>query len=115
MHIGVLSSENRTESEMVEMEVISGIHEGTEFVAVGVSAGELSLQQRLPMCIVAVAPAVYPGVNVKSLVPISGVQSAATGVHIHVSRVKVRPGMRVCAKASHRNVLGDPVVNANGH
>jgi hypothetical protein len=35
MHIGVLSSENRTETEMAEMEVISGINEGTEFVAAG--------------------------------------------------------------------------------
>ena len=35
VHICVLSCENWTETEIPEMEVISSIHEGTDFVAAG--------------------------------------------------------------------------------
>ena len=73
VHISVLSGENWTDTEIPEVEVISGVHEGTEFVAAGASACEASLQQRLPARVIAIMTAVHAPVYIESLIPVGGV------------------------------------------
>ena len=60
VHISVLSGENWTETEIAKVEVISGIHKGTEFVAAGAPVCKLALQQRLPARVVALEPPYMP-------------------------------------------------------
>ena len=98
MHIGVLSGKNRTETEIPEMEIVSCIYEGTELVAAGVSACESSTQQCLPARVIAIVAAVYAPVDVKSLIPIGGIQAAAAGIDVHVSQTQARPRMSIGTK-----------------
>src|SRR6266446_7538576 len=101
MHIGVLSGKNWTETEISEVEVISSVYEGAEFIAAGVSACKASPQQRLPARIVAIVAAVYASINIEALIPVGGIRPPAACVHIDIPWVQARPRMSIGAEYPH--------------
>src|SRR2546429_575519 len=110
----VLSGENRTETEIPEMEVISCVHERTDFVAAGAAVRQ-RVGQLIAAGIIAVVTCVDASINVKTLIPVGGVQTAPTGIYVNGSGIQARPGMSIGAKDPERQVIGDPVVNSDAH
>lgn len=87
------AEKNWPETEIPEAEVITRVRERTELVALGAAVGEVPLQQRLPAGIIAVVAAVDFGIDVKPLIPVSGVRSPAACIHIDITGLQGRPGI----------------------
>src|SRR5260221_930481 len=62
MYVCVLSRENWSDTEVPKVEVISSVHEGTKFVALGVPVCQAPLQQRLPAGIEAIVAPLYTSI-----------------------------------------------------
>jgi hypothetical protein len=110
----VLSGENWTETKIPEMEVISYVHEGTDFVTAGAAVRQ-RVGQLIAAGIIAVVTCVDSAINVKTLIPVGGVQTAPARIYVNGSRIQACPGMSIGAKDPQRHVIGDPVVNTDAH
>src|SRR5258707_12105476 len=113
MHVCVLSRENWPDTEVPKVEVISSVHEGTKFVALGASVCQAPLQQRLPAGIVAIVAAVYTSINIEALIPVGRVRPPAACVHIDIPWVQPPPGMSIGAKEPDGEAMWDPVIKPN--
>jgi hypothetical protein len=113
MYVGVLNGTNWSNREISEMKVVPSFKEGAELVALGASVCEVSRQQRLTPRIVAIVTAVHAPVDIKSLIPIGGVQPAAAGIDVNVPGAQARPGMGIGAKKSNRQAIGDAVIDTD--
>src|SRR5258708_40168129 len=98
MHVCVLSRENWSDTEVPKVEVISSVHEGTKFVALGVPVCQAPLQQRLPAGIEAIVAAVYTSINIEALIPVGRVRPPAACVHIDIPWGQARPPISLRAE-----------------
>ena len=84
------------------------------FVAAGAAVCQ-RVGQLIAAGIIAVAACVNASINVKTLIPVGGVQTAPAGIYVNGSRIQACPGMSIGAKDPQRQVIGDPVVNTDAY
>src|ERR1700751_4829105 len=96
------------------MEVISSVHKGAAFVAAG-AAVRRRVGQFPAAGIIAVMTRVDGSINVKTLIPVGGVQTAPAGIYVDLSGVQPRPGMSIRTKNPDRYAISNPVVNTDAH
>src|SRR5260221_9612894 len=113
MYVCVLSRENWSDTEVPKVEVISSVHEGTKFVALGVPVCQAPLQQRLPAGMVAIVAAVFTSIKIEALIPVGRVRPPAAWVHINIPWVQARPLMTIAAENPHAKALGVPMVETH--
>src|SRR5258708_2152212 len=113
VYIGVLKRSERSDREIPKVEVVTGSDERAEFFSVGVPG--CRSEQRLATGVVTVVSAKHRRVEVKSAIEVGSVETASPSVHVNLPRSKISPSMSVTAKEANGQVIGEPVIDAQGY
>src|SRR5271157_4667722 len=110
MREGVLKRKKRSNHEISEVKVVSGLAERTKFPTAGAAVSRS--EQALTASIIGIVAAVGRSVDIKPVIEIGEIEAAASGVYVDIPGwLQIGTSVGIAAHETNCEVISDPIID----